>query len=157
MKQANRRGLPVQVPKCITEYNAGVLGVDLADWKTQKYRVGIKSKKWYFSLVTHCLDVAVVNSYILYNLLHPKEKIDLLDFRVYVTTVLLKTDSNSKPKKTGVRVPRLPQPLNLIGEKNELMMGSKRKCKVCKKNARKQCGQCNLGFHVQCFEAYHSY
>ena len=37
MKQANRRGQPVQVPKCITEYNAGMLGVDLADWKTQKY------------------------------------------------------------------------------------------------------------------------
>ena len=59
MKLANCQGQPVQVPKCITEYNAGMLGVDLADWKTQKYRVGIKSKKWYFSLVTHCLDVAV--------------------------------------------------------------------------------------------------
>ena len=42
MKLANRRGQPVQVPKCITEYNAGMLGVDLADWKTQKYRVGIE-------------------------------------------------------------------------------------------------------------------
>ena len=80
-----------------------MLGVDLADWKTQKYRVGIKSKKWYFSLVTHCLDVAVANSHILYNLLHPEEKMDLLDFREYITTALLKTDSNSKPKKPGAR------------------------------------------------------
>ena len=48
MKLANRRGQPVQVPKCITEYNAGMLGVNFADWKTHKYRVGIKSKKWYF-------------------------------------------------------------------------------------------------------------
>ena len=31
MKQANRRGQPVQVPKCVMEYNAGMLGVDLAD------------------------------------------------------------------------------------------------------------------------------
>ena len=73
MKQANHRGQSVQVSTCITEYNAGMLGVDLADWKTQKYRVGIKSKKWYFSLVTHCLDVAVVNSHILYSLLHAEE------------------------------------------------------------------------------------
>ena len=78
MKQANRRGQPVQVPKCITEYNACMLWVDLADWKTQKHRVGIKSKKWYFSLVTHSLNVAVVNSHILYSLLHPEEKMDLL-------------------------------------------------------------------------------
>ena len=118
MKEANRRGQPVQVPKCITEYNAGMHGGDLADWKTQKHRVGIKSKKWYFSLVTHCLDVAVVNSHILYSLLHPEEKMDLFNFRVYVTTALLKTDSNSKLKKLVVKVPRLPQSLNLIGEKH---------------------------------------
>ena len=45
MKQTNCRGQPVQVPKSITKYNAGMLGRDLADWKTQKYRVSIKSKK----------------------------------------------------------------------------------------------------------------
>ena len=97
-----------------------MLGVYLADWKTQKYRVGMKSKKWYFSLVTHCLDVAVVNSHILYSLLHPEEKMDLLDFRVYVTTGLLNTDSNSKPNNPGVKLPILPQPLNLINEKHFL-------------------------------------
>ena len=80
-----------------------MLEADLADWKTQKSRVGIKSKKWHFSLVTHCLDVAVViNSHILYSLLHPEEKTDLLDFRVYGTTALLKTDSNSKPKNSMI-------------------------------------------------------
>ena len=103
--------------------------------------------------------MAVVNSYILYSLLYAEEKMDLLDFRVYVTTVLLKTDSNSKPKKHGVKVPRLQQPFNLIGEKHFLERtddGKQRKYKVCKKNARKQCGQCNLRFYVQCFEAYHS-
>ena len=120
MKQANHRRQPVQVPKCITEYNAGMLEVDLADWKTQKYRVGVKRNKWYLSLVTHCLDVAAVYSHILYGLLHPEEKMDLSDFRVYATTALLKTDSNSKPKKPSVKVPRLPQPLNLIGEKHFL-------------------------------------
>ena len=96
---------------------------------------------------------------VLYSLLHLEEKIDPLDFRVYVTTALLKTDSNLKHKKPGVKVPRLPQPLNHIGEKHFLERtddGKKRKCKVYKKNAKKQCGQCNLGFHVQCFEAYHS-
>ena len=105
MKHANRRGQLVQVPECITKYNAGKLGVDMADWKTQKYTVGIKSKKWYFSFVTHCLDVAVVNSHILYSFLHSEEKMDLLDFRVYVTTALLRTVSNSKPKKPGVEIP----------------------------------------------------
>ena len=97
-----------------------MVGVDLTDWKTQKYKVGITSKKWYFSLVTHCLDVAVVNSHILYSFLHSEKKMDLLDFRVYVTTALLKTDSYSKPKKPTVKIPGFPQSFNLIGGKHFL-------------------------------------
>ena len=76
-----------------------VLGVDLADWKTQKYN-------WYFSL--DCLDVAVVNCHILY---YP-------DFSVH-NNRLLKTDFKTQEAWCQGR---LPQPLNLIGENSKQRM-----------------------------------
>ena len=36
------------VPNCIAKYNEEMLEVDLFDWKTQKHRIEITSKKWYY-------------------------------------------------------------------------------------------------------------
>ena len=58
LKTAQRGKQSVMMLNCIAKYNEGMLGVDLSDWKTQKYRIGIKSKKWYYSIFTHALDVA---------------------------------------------------------------------------------------------------
>ena len=58
----------------IAKYNVGMGGVDMSDWKVEKYRCAIKSKKWYFFIFTHCLDVAVVNTSILYNLGNTDDK-----------------------------------------------------------------------------------
>ena len=72
LKSTERGAKSVLMPDCVAKYNEGMLGVDLADWKIQKYRVGIKSKKWYFSIFTHALDVALVNAHAIYNLMHEK-------------------------------------------------------------------------------------
>ncbi len=160
LKQANRRGKPVQVPYCVTQYNAGMLGVDLADWKTQKYRITIRSTKWYFSLFSHCIDVAVVNSHIIYNMMQEqKNKIDLLKFRTLVTTTLLRLDTGSKPQRQGVKMVPLPEDIALVGGNHILERtdsGKQRKCRICKKNARKQCVACNTGFHMDSFAAFHN-
>ena len=86
------------MPDCVAKYNEGMLGVDLADWKTQTYHVGIKSKKWYFLIFTHPLDVSVVNAHAIYNLMHERsEQVDLFNFRAEVTLCLLKMETPSKP------------------------------------------------------------
>ena len=159
MKQVNRRGQPALMPNCISKYNAGMLGVDLSDWKTQKYRINIMSKKWYFNLITHCLDVAVVNGHIIYNLVKEKDdQVDLLQFRTMVTTTLLRHDSDSKPQRTGTKIVHLPREIALAGGTNTLERtegGKQRKCRNCKRNARKQCVGCNAGFRMDCFSAFH--
>ena len=48
LKPTERGAKSVLMPHCVAKYNEGMLGVDLADWKTQIYRVGIKSKKMVF-------------------------------------------------------------------------------------------------------------
>ena len=45
LKPTKRGAKSVLMPDCLAKYYEGMLGVDLADWKTQKYRVGIKGKK----------------------------------------------------------------------------------------------------------------
>ena len=45
LKRTEREAKSVLMPDCVAKYNEVMLGVDLANWKTQKYRVGIKSKK----------------------------------------------------------------------------------------------------------------
>ncbi len=88
----------IDMPQIISQYNSGMLGVDLADWKTQKYRISIKGKKWYFTLFTHCLDVVMVNCHELYKIVTTdKNPMDLLEFRCYITSCLLKTECSQKP------------------------------------------------------------
>ena len=132
-KPAQRGARSVMMPDCIAKYNEGMLGVDLADWKTQKYRVGIKSKKWYFSICTHALDVALVNAHTIYNLRERHEQVDLLNFRAEVTLSLLKMDTPSKPAGRGRKVVHLPQ--RVLKHHIERTPGGKqRKCRVCKAN-----------------------
>ena len=61
----------VQIPKLVKSYNAGMGFVDQLDWNVGKYRVGIRSKKWYWCLFTNLLDITVVNAWILYNIANP--------------------------------------------------------------------------------------
>ena len=140
------------MPDCVAKFNEGTFGVDLADSKTQNYRVGIKSKKWYFSIFTHALNVALVNADAIYSLMHERsEKVNLLNFRAKITSCLLKMDTPSKPARKGRNVVHLPERiLMLAGEhKVERMPGEKqKKCRVCKSNARKHCLTCHAGFHA---------
>ena len=159
LRSSERGTKSVMMPGCVARYNEGMLGVDFADWKTQKYRMGIKSKKWYFSIFTHALDVAMVNVHTIFNLMHDKnDQVDLLNFRTEVTLCLLKIDSPSKPLGRGRKVSHLPQRILLLTGEHKIertMGGKQRKCRVCKRNARKQCFTCNAGFHVDCFNEFH--
>ena len=94
-RRVKKKQINVAMPKAIEKYNDGICGVDLAEWKTQYYRTGIKGKKWYFPLFTHCLDVAVVNTAILYQMINPNVNMDLLAVRCYISSCLLKEISTN--------------------------------------------------------------
>ncbi len=93
------------MPAMIAEYNKGMGGVDLSDWKTELYRTEIRGKKWYFVIFTHCFDVAVVNTAILYNIANPNEQMDLLGVRRYIVKCLLQPQIKSSNKRYGDKIP----------------------------------------------------
>ena len=106
----------VNMPHMLAKYNDGMGGVDMADWKTEKYRCAIKSKKWYFVIFTHCLDVTVVNTSILYNLGNPEAKKDLLEVRRLIATFLFGQNSShtSKPRHKVISG-KIPMEIRLSG------------------------------------------
>lgn len=61
-----KKQIEVDCPHIIKEYNRHMGGVDLLDSHIGRYKIKIKSRKWYIRLFYHLLDMTVVNSWILY-------------------------------------------------------------------------------------------
>lgn len=56
----------IKCPEAVAEYNRNMGGVDLHDQLNCYYSYDRKSKRWWLRLFFHLLDIAVVNSFILY-------------------------------------------------------------------------------------------
>ena len=54
------------MPHAIAEYNKFMGAVDLCDMLLELYRIDFKSKKWYMRIFFYVLDLATVNSWLLY-------------------------------------------------------------------------------------------
>ncbi|XP_035227615.1 piggyBac transposable element-derived protein 3-like [Stegodyphus dumicola] len=157
--RTEKKDIQVPQPKLISEYNKYMGGVYKMDWNVQKYRIRIRGKKWYFPLLTNAIDVTLVNAHALYCI--SNDKIPLLDFRRMVARGYLSLSSElSDAKKDGrnsftkASINRVPTVIRTSGDHyiKRTENGKQRKCAVCKTNARKQCGKCNVGLHVDCFE-----
>ncbi|XP_058522939.1 piggyBac transposable element-derived protein 1 isoform X2 [Ochotona princeps] len=68
-------------------------GVAQMDQIISKYRVRIRSKKWYSILVSYMIDVAVNNAWQLHRACNPDAPLDLLDFRRCVAHFYLGHDT----------------------------------------------------------------
>ena len=84
------------------------------------------------------------------------EAVDLLNFRTEVTLCLLKMTTPSMPLARGRKVVHLPQKVLMLAGDHRIERtpgGKQRKCRLCKKNARKQCSTCDAGFLCRMFQS----
>lgn len=87
--------ITVPRPECISLYNKSMGGVDKLDFLASLYRSHIRSKKWTLRMITHAIDLSLINSWLEYkeraNALHiPKKRVlDLLNFRQCVAEDLI--------------------------------------------------------------------
>lgn len=91
--KAQKKNITLQCPNAIKQYNKHMGGVDLVDSFIGRYRIKMKSKKWYMRIFYHLLDVTIINSWLLYKrvLENKKEKpVNLYDFRVELAETLCK-------------------------------------------------------------------
>ncbi|XP_046991384.1 piggyBac transposable element-derived protein 2-like [Schistocerca americana] len=91
-RQASKK-TQVEQPVVLKSYNAYMGAVDHHDWLVGKYATKIRGKKWYCVLFTRILEMALVNAWLFYRLVHGESALDLLDFRRAVTVTYLKLDT----------------------------------------------------------------
>ena len=82
--------------KVVKFYNSGMGGVDLMDQHTAAYRLDWKSSvRFYFLIFFDVMDIACVNSYLIYNMKHTNN-LSLLDYNIVVAKHVFNTIKTRK-------------------------------------------------------------
>lgn len=92
----------VTCPSIVTVYNKHMGGVDLMDSLIGLYRIKIRSKKWYHRLFFHFVDMAIVNSWLLYRRnVNTDERhiLKLHEFKSHVAGVLCRAEEKPTSRR----------------------------------------------------------
>ena len=86
----------VPYPNFVKLYNSSMGGVDLIDQRTVAYRLDRESSaRFYLHIFFDLMDIACVNSYLIYNMKHPN-KLSLLNYKVIVAKNLIQYHQRRK-------------------------------------------------------------
>lgn len=182
-KQKKKIELPC--PDIVQQYNKSMGGVDLADCLLALYRIHLRSKKYYMRLIFHMLDMAIVNSWLLYKRdakqlkLPNKDILPLALFKLEVADALIKrgkptTAKRGRPSSSSLENEPKKKPR---GQQSSIYnvirfdkidhfpaLGEKRnrcKNKNCNGKTRYMCQKCNVYLCITpkepiCFTNFHA-
>ncbi|XP_009239800.3 piggyBac transposable element-derived protein 1 isoform X1 [Pongo abelii] len=92
---ADKEEIPqISQPSIVKVYDECKEGVAKMDQIISKYRVRIRSKKWYSILVSYMIDVAMNNAWQLHRACNPGASLDPLDFRRFVAHFYLEHNAD---------------------------------------------------------------
>ena len=169
--QLSRNRGVVQIPLVVVKYNQSMNGVDRADQNSVYYSFIRKSRKWWRKLFFWLVEVAVVNSFILYKLNGHSKTTHLLYRRQVIEALAARHIQSTLPRPRPGR-PRKRQ-LSLSGPDAERLNGhihflakhqKARDCVVCSDRGKERhrslyyCKTCTTHptlCPTQCFEKYH--
>ena len=154
----------IPCPLPIIQYNNNMGGVDLLDQKRSYYGIGRSSRKWWKYIFKFVMNVAIINSHILYDLSNkpskPKQNTQL-NFRINLIKQLIGDHSSFKRSLTQFKRFSTHLLHNIRKTKYH------RICVFCKKNkvltylgytpvSSFQCQQCGVFLcKNNCFNSYH--
>lgn len=184
--KAEKKKISIDCPKIVKEYNAHMGGVDLMDSFLGRYRIKVKTRKWYMRIFYHLLDVAIINSWVLYKSvetkkgLEPGKLMNLAEFRTELADVLCTYGDVSPPtrgrpsnssivaagpqakRKKGCQVlPAVDVRRDNIGH-NQVKTESRMRCMRpgCKLQSFIKCTKCNVFLCSKkgndCFNLFHT-
>ena len=84
-----RKRIQVPIPRVFLEYNKSMGVTDQMDGNIAEYRIGVRGKKWWWSLFTWLIDVSINNAWILMK--NCGSTITLLGFRREIVETYLTT------------------------------------------------------------------
>ncbi|XP_048575717.1 piggyBac transposable element-derived protein 4-like [Nematostella vectensis] len=167
--------IEVRQPMAINNYNSYMNGVDRSDQLMTKNNALSKCRRWWKVLFFHMIDIAVVNSYILFQLhraqnpdntaLYRPKKYSVAEFREELVRQLVGLEEFGPPPahKPPTRAPNQFETVHM-----PMMSDVKRNCKVCYATTGKElkvrtyceAPQCQAYLHLtstqNCFKIWHS-
>ncbi|XP_018013422.1 piggyBac transposable element-derived protein 4-like isoform X2 [Hyalella azteca] len=166
-KLKNGQKIIVKCPLAIKDYNEHMGGVERHDQLRQLYGIKRKNIKWWHCIFFGLLDMAIVNSFILYrDAGHPT--IDLLDYRRELGTGLLTFSTKPKTsckrrRKSDFSTPASVR-LSNVGVHWPQFNVSRGRCQVCSKKGEEarpavECEHCKVHLCCNsarnCFKEFH--
>ena len=117
--QSRQSKIKIKSPRKVQDYNNSMGGVDLPDMLIKLYQSEVKTTRWYIEVFYHMIDIAKINSWLLYhhhcNLQQKKQK-SLLVFSSEIAEDLMHANkpsyqaANAKEKPKHSSVESIPRP-----------------------------------------------
>ena len=139
----------------VSQYSHFIGGVDRIDKNVDNYRMGVRSKKWWWPIIAFVVDVNLYTTLQLYwkAVNNMRIRINKPNFRSKYGTALGLRSHPAATKPLEKRV----LPGIRVDSKNQFLQSAIKQssCAMCKKNSRKMCKKCKVNLHVICFEGFH--
>ena len=151
-----KKEMLLDMPNVIDKYNQCMGGTDRQDQNVNKYRINIRSKKWWWPLFSWGIDVTIQNAWIIFR--QAKPGWSLVQFRRYIARALL--EAYGKPPRSQNNVQSNPTTQRRSSNQRHLLDDEPnkipRRCKFCGLKTQIMCTTCNVHLHVKCNVAYHN-
>lgn len=148
-------------PQAINFYNKFMGGVDKADQYSTTYDIDRKSNKWWRRVFHRLLQIAAVNSWILYKQLKKKE-IPLIFFLIPLGDQLIEIGKSGSKNVRNASTGRPPKKKKFMTKitHQPVEMKTSRRCRCCgEKKIQKRttvlCNTCDVPLCISCFVPYH--
>lgn len=160
----------VACPQLVKDYNSHMGYVDKADMLKSCYEINRKSKKWYMRIVWHFVDVAIVNSFIIFCQRGEGNALSLKHFKLAVARGLIGLENTRKRGRKSVEPTaskfkrHVPLETRLTDASHMPIHGTSRRCGLCSTKQEPhrsfwQCSICNVALCLNdkknCFALYH--
>ncbi|KAG5883896.1 hypothetical protein JTB14_007784 [Gonioctena quinquepunctata] len=167
VKRTNKDGSRSNVfyPKVVDLYNQIMDGVDRFDQKREVYVIGRRSVKWWHIIFYFLVDLAIVNSFILYQTSRRLNS-SQLTYRIALVRQLIGGYSSRKRRGKPVQFlankKTVPDEVRLTSVGAHFPeQGTYRRCRICstksnEKQTQSTCSQCEAPVRVpECFKNLH--
>lgn len=153
--QHEKKHVLIPQPNLINLYNKKMGGVDRFDQNVSLYRIQIRGKKWYFPLISDCIDSAEQNAWQLHRI--SGGKLDHLAFRRRLACNLLETYGKGCSSKAG-RSSKNCKADSRFDRLDHLVVPQEKqtRCGMCHSKCTTRCQKCDVGLHTKCFISYHT-
>ena len=153
-----KKKVSVDTPYVVHKYNTSMGGTDHQDQNVNKYRISIRTKKWWWPLFSWRTDVAIQNVWMLFRENH--RRWSLLEFRRYTVRCLLEINGRARYNQ-DVAIPKRDISKELrLSDKRHLVDDDPSKkacgCKICNLKTQIICTTCKVHLHLKCFSTYHT-